>query len=239
MSNFSIIAAGQKFDIGVPVVLWNDISRGLSFYKSGKYLPRKATLDQLQKQINCFVYHHAVSYTAKSTYQGLVASGLSVNFIIDDDNNDGLATIYQCLDIVDIGYSHKPLNDNGPGVEIAYHPTAWNMPNAYSEANIKKYKVQPHKIMEDIVHGQKFKSFAPTDAQIKSCIALAYGMSLAFPNMKMEFPKDADGKVIKTTVSNPEGLLNHYHLTQQKIDCLGFPAEYVEEQVKIWQHLGL
>ncbi len=106
MSNFSIVVAGQKFDIGCRVVLWDQIG-GLSFYKSGKYLPRKSTLEQLQSQVNCFVYHHAASYTAKATHQGLLGRGLSVNFIIDDDNNDGLATIYQCLDVKDCGYSHN------------------------------------------------------------------------------------------------------------------------------------
>ena len=237
MSNYAVIAAGQNFNIGTRVVLWNEPT-GFSFYKNGKYIKRDKTIEKLQNEINCFVLHHSVDYKAKNTYNNLRSRGLSVNFIIDDDATDGIATIYQCLDIKDAGYSHKPLNLTGPGVEISYHPEAWEKPNLYSEKNRQKYKVSEHKTLKDTVHSQTRTVFAPTDAQVQACIALAYGISQAFPNMKMEFPKNANGEIIKTTVADPKGLLCHFHITKQKIDPAGFPCEYMEEQVKVWNKLG-
>lgn len=240
MDKYCIIVAGEKFDVGARVKLWND-SDGLSFYHLPKsYGKRKLTLTQLQEKIHCFVLHHSVTYTAKSTYTGLIGRGLSVNFIIDDDlGEDGIATIYQCLDVCDVGYSHKPLNFNGPGVEISYQPTAWLKPDAYSEANIKKYNVQPHQIVDDKVHGVTRKVFAPTEAQVKACVAIAYGLSQAFPEMKMEFPKDTSGQIVKSIVKNPSGLLMHANITTEKMDPSGFPLEKMEQDIKDWKLLGL
>lgn len=228
--NTSIIASGQKIDIGCRVILWDEAD-GFSFYKSGKYSPRSDTLEKLQKEIDCFVLHHSVTYTAKLTFGGLIGRGLSVNFIIDDDNVNGYATIFQCLDIKDVGWSHKPLNFKGPGVEISYQPTAWTLPGAYSENNINKYGVQHHDVIEDTIHGVKRKVFGPTEAQIKSCIALLSGFCQIFPLAVPEFPKDQSGKIIKTVSKNKKGLLAHFNVTGEKIDPMGFPFERVENEI--------
>lgn len=236
MDNHAIVVCGQKFDIGVRVVLWDE-PNGLSLYKS-KYGKRDLGIEELRKQVNSFVLHHSVTYRAKDTHNGLIGRGLSVNFMIDDDNVDGLATIYQCLDVKDAGYSHAPMNFAAPGVEICYYPNAWEKPNLYSIENQKKFKVSPHATVEDKIHGQKLKCFAPTQAQVKSCVALAYGLGLAFPEINMRFPRE-NGQIVKKMISNPKGLLNHYMITNQKIDAAGFPSEFMEEQLKIWERLGL
>ncbi len=238
MINYSIVVAGQKFDTGARVVLWDEPG-GFSFYKSGKYSSRKSDLTKLQTEVDSFILHHSVTYTAKSTYTGLLGRGLSVNFIIDDDSKDGIATIYQCLDVRDAGWSHSPMNFRGPGVEISYHPAIWDNPNYYSAANIKKHGVQPHPVVEDRIHGQKLKVNGPAESQVKACVALLHGISQAFPAMRMTFPRDAAGNIIKTVVPNPSGLLHHYNITKQKIDSAGMPNEELEKQLKIWNHLGL
>lgn len=229
--NTSIVAAGQKADIGCRVVLWDEPG-GMSFYKPKTFSPRSGSLEKLREQVNCFVLHHSVTYTAKLTFSGLIGRGLSVNFIIDDNDVDGYATIYQCLDIKDVGWSHKPLNFAGPGVEISYQPTAWTTPAAYSDDNVKKYGVQHHVAMDDTVHGAKRKVFGPTEAQVKSCIALLAGFCQLFPNAPVEFPKDKDGKIIKTVSKVQKGLLAHFHITNNKVDPMGFPFERVEAEVK-------
>lgn len=239
MENRSIVAAGVKFDIGSRVVLWDE-PKGLSFYKRGlKYVVRNNTLDELQSVIDCFVLHHAVSYTAKTTYNVLIGRGLSVNFIIDDDNVDGVATVYQCLDIKDYGQSQGHLNDNGPGVEIAYIPTAWSTPNAYSELNQKKMGVQPHEIVQDTIHGQNFKVFAPTAAQTNAVAALSWGICSLF-NIPGEFPKDKDGNFIKGVVNlnNYRGLLNHFNVTRNKIDAAGLDLKAIEDIVTLRMQCG-
>ena len=231
MTNSSIVASGKKFDIGCRVVLWNE-EEGLSFYPKGGYTPRKLSYKQLQNVVKCFVLHHSVTYTAHATFRGLLGRKLSVNFIIDDDVNDeGYATIYQCLDIKDYGWSHKPLNSAGPGVEISYHPQAWENKNLYSETNVKKWGVQPHNIEKDKVHGRGFNVFAPTEAQIKSSIALMAGMCRAFPNMKGTFPKDQDNQIYKTVANEQSNMLAHFHITRNKVDPMGFPFERAEKEI--------
>lgn len=229
--NTAIVAGGTAMDIGCRVVLWNE-EAGMSFYGKGKYTPRDATLQDLQKEIKLFVLHHSVTYTAKQTYSGLIGRGLSVNFIIDDDNVDGYATVYQCLDIKDAGLSHGPFNKSGPGVEICYHPTAWQTPNAYSPENIKKYGVQPHPKMKDTVHRMNLEVFGPTEAQIRSCTALLKGFCQLFPQVKPEFPKDGFGAVVKTVTADHKNLLAHFHITTNKVDPMGFPFAEVEKQLK-------
>lgn len=230
--NTCIVAAGEKFDVGSRVVLWDDFE-GLSFYKYNvKYGKRDVDLNELRKQIDSFVLHHSVTYTAKQTYNALLGRNLSVNFIIGDDNIDGVATIYQCLDIKDAGQSQTPFNNRAPGVEISYHVEAWSKPGLYSDHNVKVMGVQPHQVVTDTVHGSTLKVFAPTDAQVKAVVNLLVGFCNAFPAVNCAFPKGPDGKVARTLVRNPHGLLAHFQITTNKIDPAGFPFEEVEKQVR-------
>jgi hypothetical protein len=231
--NASIVASGVKKDIGCRVVLWDE-DGGFSFYKSGKLYRRDLSLSDLRKQISCFVVHHSVTYRASHMYNGLNARGLSVNFIIDDDiNDDGCATIYQCADIKDACWSHGPLNRAGPGVEISYMPQAWQDPNLYSERIQQKYDVLPHKLVEDMIRGHKFsKVFAPTDAQVKACARLLWGFSELFPDVKAEFPKRSNGEYIKAKIDNPNGFLNHYNITNRKVDAMGLDLEWLESEIE-------
>jgi len=235
MGNTSIVAAGKKFDCGCKVVLWNE-EGGLSFYAGGSYRPRYLSLQRLRDTITSFYIHHSVTYTAHSTYRALKARNLSCNFIIDDDVNvGGCATIYQCLDIKDYGFSQGSIyNRNGAGVEISYYPDAWDHVDRYSEYNRSKWGVCNHKVVSDDVNGYNLnKVFAPTDAQVKACIHLIYGYKKAFPNLKLKFPRDQDGKFLSKTVNENKkcGLLHHFNVTSRKVDALGFPTDYVEEEV--------
>ena len=237
--NTSIIVAGKKFNCGTRVVLWNE-EEGLSFYPKGKFGKRNLNLKQLREKINSFYIHHSVTYTAHSMFRGLLAQGLSCNFMIDDDiNENGCATIYQCLDVKDYGYTQGgKYNHNGAGVEIAYMPDAWSNPNRYSKINQKRFGVQPHKIISDQVRGHKFsKVFAPTDAQVKACLHLALGYKKAFPNLELKFPRDENGNFLSKTVKEEQkfGLLQHFHITTRKIDALGFPHDDFEKKLNdLW-----
>jgi hypothetical protein len=234
--NTSIVVCGKKFDCGSRVVLWNE-EEGLSFYApGGKYGARNLSLKELRKKIDAFYVHYSVTYTCHSMFRGIKARGLSCNFMIDDDvREDGCATIFQCLDVKDYGFTQGGIyNHNGAGVEISYYPDAWT-PGRYSIQNQKKWGVQPHEIVSGEVHGAKFKRlFAPTDAQVKACVNLINGYRKAFPDLKLEFPRDENGKHI-TTVAPPDqrkGLLHHYNVTRRKPDTVGFPTDYAEAEVK-------
>ena len=233
-TNRNIIVCGELVTVGCPIVLWTD-SPNYSFYKTGKFNHHNDNLEQLQSRLKTFVLHHSVTYSAKETYNGLIGRGLSVNFILDDDiNEEGFATIYQCLDVKDGGWSHKPLNDSGPGIEICYHPEYWTNSNLYSREKIKNNNIQPHDVIEDTIHGVTRKVFAPTSAQVASLTCLLAAFGHTFSNIKAQFPRNTDGTFLKTTLKHPEeyvGLMNHYNITKEKIDAMGLDLEVLEKDV--------
>lgn len=233
--NRSIIIGGKEVTVGCPVITYLE-PNGYSFYKNPpRFNPHNENYDELQNRIQHFVVHHSVTYTAKETYTGLISRGLSVNFIIDDDcDEDGLATIYQCLDVKDGGWSQKPYNNLGPGVEICYHPEAWKNVDLYSDSKVKNNKIQKHDIVTDVIHGQKLKCFKPTQAQVGSLILLLAAFCHAFPKIKPEFPKK-ENEYIKTVVNDLDkyfGLLNHYNITREKIDAIGLDLAAIEQAVQ-------
>jgi hypothetical protein len=227
-----IKAAGVGFDIGIPVRLWSD-EDGLNAYPLHHYKGRDVSFNELQDQIRQVVWHHSVTYRAKETFDGVAARGLSVNFIIDDDDVEGVATLYQCLDVKDIGYSQKANNHLGPGVEISYHPEGWSNPNLYSEENRIRHRTQPHPLVEETLHGQIFKGFAPTEAQMRTVFALAWGLGELFPAVPVHFPRASDGTVSSSLLSKPLdyiGHVCHYHIDGQKIDAFGLNVKRIEEE---------
>lgn len=229
--NNSIWAAGESFDIGCRVIKWDE-PEGLSLYPYKKFTSRNITFDKLKDQIDSFTLHHSVTWTAKQTYTALVQRGLSVNFAIEDDcDENGYATVYQFLDCKDAGWSQDPMNQRGPGVEICYQPVAWTKVDYYSESNRKKYNVPKHDIVRSTVHGQTFKTFAPTKAQVNSCVALMWGLCSLFPKINYFFPRDSKGNISTTVVKNPSGLLLHSNITRNKIDALGLDQKAMEKEL--------
>ena len=234
MTNTSIFAGEKTFNIGCRVVKWDE-PNGLDFTSLKKYSPRNCTYTELQQKIKQFTVHWSVTYRANHMFNGLKARGLSVNFMIDDDCNDnGFATIYQCLDCKHAGWSQGgKFNSLGPGVEISYMPQAWekNMYSAYSQ---KKWRVPPHETMVAPVHGTKLKVHLPTNAQIESLYQLLWGFSELFPNVPAKFPRTTQGFPITTKLEKPEeyvGFVSHYHLKRSKIDTAGLDYEKIEEEV--------
>lgn len=235
MVNTTIIAAGKSFDIGCRVILWNEPG-GYSFYKHNSVNLRDISYEDLNNKLTCFVVHYSNTYRSKNTYDILNMRGLSANFIIDDDVNNGCATIYQCADIKDVCKTHGIMNNFGSGVEISYQPDAFKNSELYSETNQKKYNVQPHNIVTDYVHGVRVsKVFTPTAAQVEACSRLAWGYTNLFPNIIPFFPRDKDKNIIRKSLSNIynyKGLIGHYHITRQKPDPVGFPFETLEKRIQ-------
>jgi hypothetical protein len=223
------------FDIGCKVIKWDE-PEGFSFIKSNNYNKRNYNFQKLQDKIQNFAVHWAANYRAKHVFNGLNYRKLSCNFIIDDDcDNNGFASIYQCLPIVYSGYSQgNGFNDLGAGVEIAYQPDLWNE-NRYDPNDMAKWKVPSHDNTIAKIHGTTLKVHLPTIAQMNSLKKLIYGYCSLFPKVKPEFPKYKDGTYITTTLNYPfnyNGLVNHYHLTKRKIDCAGLDMKDIEESVK-------
>lgn len=232
-----IIICDKDYSINCPTLTWKD-KNGFNSYPQKKFNFRNLKLEELKKQTSCFVLHHSVTYTAKDCYAVLVSRGLSCTFLIDDDNIDGYATLYQTLDVKEGAWSHGILNNFGAGVEICYMPQAWENRNLYSETNRKKFNVPNHKIVEDTVQGRKLQAFAPTDAQINTlkCLILTVCSALEIP---MIFPKDQNHQIIKTILSDPKshnGLLGHFNISKQKNDPAGLDLDYIEKYLEEFNH---
>ena len=228
-----IIICDKDYEIECPTVTWKDPG-GMNAYPFKKFNGRNLTLDQLKKQTSCFVLHHSVTYTAKTCYDVLVDRGLSCTFLIDDDDQNGYATLYQTLDVKEVAWSHKPLNSLGAGVEICYMPQAWENTNLYSESNRKKFKVPEHQIVEDTIQGKKLKVFAPTQAQMNTVQALVYAIcsNLSVPPV---FPRNDNGTISKSSIASPKdhkGLLGHFNITNQKFDPAGLDFEWLESKIQ-------
>lgn len=229
----------KSFDIGCPVIKWDE---GFSFIPRRKFNKRDISFNQLSHQITQFCVHYSVTYRASHMFNGLNARGLSCNFMIDDDINDqGYATIYQCLPIMYAGWSQGGgFNNLGPGVEISYMPQAWER-DMYTTALQKKWNVQPHDSIISAIHGTKLKVHLPTKAQIASLIQLMWGFSELFPNVPAKFPKNPQGFPITTKLDHPEkytGFVNHFHLKREKLDAFGLDMEMLENEINKRKEVG-
>ena len=225
-----IIICGEDYEINCPTVTWKD-ENGFNAYPYKKFNARNLTLEELKEKTSCFVLHHSVTYTAKSCYNVLVSRGLSCNFLIDDDYDiSGYATLYQTLDVKEGPWAQQPLNNAGAGVEICYMPQAWENSNLYSEQNRKKFQVPDHELVNDNLQGRLVKAFAPTSYQLNTlrCLIKTVCKALDIP---MIFPKDKNGNVIKTVISDPKnhkGLLGHFNINSQKYDPAGIDLDMLE-----------
>lgn len=232
-----IIICGKDYSISCPTLSWKD-KGGFNAYTNKKFNFRNLNLQELKKQTSCFVLHHSVTYTAADCNAVLVSRGLSCTFLIDDNDIDGYATLYQTLDVKEGAWSHGALNNNGAGVEICYMPQAWENSNLYSEKLRNKFKVPNHKIVEDNLQGKKLQVFAPTDAQINTlkCLVLTVCNALDIP---MQFPKDENGNITKKILKDPKshnGLLGHFNISQQKNDPAGLSLDYLEKYFEEINH---
>jgi hypothetical protein len=232
--NTSIFAVNKSFDIKCRVVKWDEPS-GLNFLPTGKYTKRNVKFEDLSKVLSQFTIHWSATYKASHMFNGLKMRGLSCNFMIDDDcDQNGYATIYQNLPIEYAGWSQGgPFNGYGPGVELSYQPAAWQE-NWYDANDQAKWKVPPHDTVEATINGTKLKVHLPTQAQMNSLYQLIWGYCELFPHIKPVFPRDGGGKLIYKKyngANNHVGLLNHYHITSEKIDAAGLDMEKIEKEV--------
>lgn len=227
--NTKIFYGDKSFDIKQRVIKWDE-SEGFNFTPNKKY--GKAT-----KPYSQFTVHWSATYTAKHTYTGLISRGLSCNFIIGDDLD---ATIYQCLDLINYGWSQgNGCNGLGAGVEVSYQGGAWAK-NFYTPALVKQYKVQNHEMVTAPIHGTKTKVFLPTEAQMNSLYNLIWGYCELF-EIPAKFPRDNKGNFLVTNLKDPteyKGLLNHYNISRGKMDTAGLDLQRIEDEVELRLKFG-
>ncbi|MBN2573011.1 MAG: N-acetylmuramoyl-L-alanine amidase [Deltaproteobacteria bacterium] len=234
----AIIAAGQPFDVGRTVVLWND-DQGFDGYQtrcidqtggccdfdSPRYGTRKGinkrTLAELQDVVSQFVLHFDGCVNSRSCFKSMhnrtrpgggSGCGLSAHFMIDTDG-----TIYQTLDLVERAYHAEQENSISVGVEICnrgrYNPNEMHKLPA-------EWRTRPRRIV--VINGARYDAYDFRPEQYESVVALTRTLLRIFPKMKPEVPEE-NGEVILDTLENPlafSGIVGHLHvdLDKQKWD---------------------
>jgi hypothetical protein len=211
-----IIYNNNYFDIEWPKVVLPFVRGGLK-HSSG--FAKKIHL----RKPKMFVCHWDVCLNSSSCFKVLENRGLSIHFTID---NDG--TIRQHLDMNHVAYhaGSRKWNEASIGVELsnAYYPkfNNWYKRHGFGEREI---------ISGVKVHGKTldpFLDFYPV--QIDALKALIKAVHLA-TGIKLVAPTT-------NTTSRPavlakfDGIINHYHLTKNKIDCANIDLPKLIKDIK-------
>ena len=195
------------------VILWSE-SDGLAA-QPGHYYDYSG---RPKRNVRLFVNHWDVCLNSKSCNDILNRSGISVQFLID---NDG--TIYQTMDMQHGAWhaGSERVNRASVGVEIsnAFYPkyADWYVQNGYGERPM---------VDDAWVNGVKldpFMGFYPE--QIEAAKALWKAVASA-SNVKLKTKLNQFGKVStkyekEIVYGKFEGVISHYHCYKGKIDCAG------------------
>lgn len=220
-----IIHNGNGFPIKWDkVVLW-DQPGGLKC-EPGTYTSWAGNED---RKPTFFVNHWDVCLSSSSCAKVLANRGISVHFCID---NDG--TIYQLLDTQHRAWQAggDMWNTKSIGVEIsnAFYPKYqdWYVKNGYG----------PRPVAKDVYcHGGKLEehlAFYPVQLEALKALWVAVHGATGIP---YECPTDASGKLVtgvdkRCARGEFKGFINHFNLTNRKIDCAGLDLVGMLKEVK-------
>jgi len=230
----AIVAAGQPFDVGRTVVLWND-EQGFDGYQtrcidqtggccdaeSPRYGVRKGmtqrTLENLQAVVSQFVLHFDGCVNSRSCFKSMhnrtrpgggSGCGLSAHFMIDTDG-----TIYQTLDLAERAYHAEQENSISVGVEICnrgrYNPDEMHKLPA-------EWRTRPRR--EVVINGARYHAYDFRPEQYDALVALTRTLLRIFPRMKPEVP-ERNGEIILETLPDPlsfHGIVGHLHVDLDK-----------------------
>jgi len=164
------------------------------------------------------VIHWDATLSANHCINILKKRNISTHFIID---NDG--TIIQLIPVKDVAYHAGNYNENSIGIDLsnAYYTkyNDWYIKNGFGSRPVIKSEV----------HGVKSTHLGYYPAQLDSLVALVNYLCKKY-DIEKNVPLDDKGRLI-TTVFEPavkkkfKGIICHYHLTKNKIDCQGLELD--------------
>jgi hypothetical protein len=232
MPGSEIIICGKRYDIGHPVVTFEDeggfsayvphrtddigkiyayspapgLAKRATRYRLRRSMGESTSLSRLKKVMRQVVVHLDGCRDAKMCFQVLHNErGLSIHFMVD---NDG--TVYQCLDLVHCAFQAGGVNEVSVGIEIQNRGDAARHPNYYKEGR---------QTVTCRVHGHQFLAYDFTDAQYEGMIRLGRVLARVF-DLPLVSPRTG-GTAVWTMISNPRafrGFLGHYHICREKWD---------------------
>lgn len=200
-------------------------------------------LPALQGVVDQFVLHYDVCGASRQCFRILHdLRGLSVHFMLDIDG-----TIYQTLDLKERAWHATVSNDRSIGIEIAnmgaYADNEKNpfdrwyardeqgaritVPQDMGDGGVRTpgFVGRPARpdLIEGEIHGRVLRQYDLTPQQYASLAKLTAALCRVFPNIEPDCPRDAEGRVLTRSLSDPElrafrGVLGHYHIQEDKAD---------------------
>ncbi len=200
------------------------------------------SLPDVQERIDQFVLHYDVCGTSRDCFRILHDTrGLSVHFMLDIDG-----TIYQTLDVKERAFHATIANDRSVGIEIANigaYPTMEGslLEKFYAKDQSDRWRIKlpdsrgtggvrtpgfigyPERLVTGDVQGQTLTMFDLTPQQYDSLIKLTATLSRALPKIKLDYPRDEHGALVRKALSQEEfasfqGVLGHWHIQTNKTD---------------------
>lgn len=231
-----IVVAGQRIDVGRPVVLWTnregfdayqtrciDDTGGCCNHPSTRYGARagleERSLEALQKVVSQFVLHFDGCVNSRSCFKSMhnrprpgggLGCGLSAHFMIDADG-----TIYQTMDVVERAFHAEIANSGSVGVEIC---NRGRVDRSEWSRLPPEYRTRPTRTV--LVNGEAHEAYDFRPEQYESLVALTRSLLRIFPRIKPEVP-ERDGQVVMDTLADPlafAGILGHFHIEKKKWD---------------------
>lgn len=197
-----------------------EIVHNLDLYESNTKSYRTSARIKTKKinSIREIVVHWDATLSAKHCINILNKRNISTHFIID---NDG--TIIQLIPVKDIAYHAGSHNSHTIGIDLsnAYYTkyNDWYVKNGFGARPVIKSEV----------HGKESTHLGYYPEQLESLEKLVNYLCDKY-NIEKSVPLNKDGKLI-TTVYDPavkkrfKGVICHYHLTKNKIDCQGLELD--------------
>ncbi|WP_438480636.1 N-acetylmuramoyl-L-alanine amidase [Oleiharenicola lentus] len=201
-------------------------------------------LADLRKHVDQFVLHYDECGLSKTCFRVLhIERGLSIHFMLDIDG-----TIYQTLDLRERAFHATTSNSRSIGIEIAnigaHSPGAaaarfklWYprdekgkprlTPAAQGDHGLfnKNYAGRPVRdaLVKGAVQGRALEQYDLTPEQYEALIKLTAALSRVFPEIKLDYPRDAAGKLVTkklpdASLEHYHGVLGHYHIQANKLD---------------------
>jgi N-acetyl-anhydromuramyl-L-alanine amidase AmpD len=205
--------------------------------------PRPLDLPALQEIVDQFVIHYDDEGISKRCFAVLQRRHLSVHFLLDLDG-----TIYQTLDLRERAYHATIANSRSVGVEMAgigaFSPDqakplkAWYQDDTSGRLRIVAppeigdlgqhrpgFIARPARpqLVQGTINGHALEQHDFTPEQYAALIKLTAALHRALPRIKLDYPRDAAGRLITHKLSdkaldNYHGILGHFHIQTNKID---------------------
>jgi hypothetical protein len=255
--SMAFILGRCAYDIGTPVVKWDDEDGYDGYKRPLRVKPRKNGVEDIKQ----LLVHHSGQdrKDPKTMYRVLWDERrLSVHFALDEFAKPvgvlGAGPII--WQFVDCDYNAKHaggMNLTSIGIEVCHYPCAWEgkhfgergNPGYYSDKNNAKKNNVPHRIVKQPVHRKNLEVFAFTNAATDALARLYAGCWVAIGHQRKggfegewefspRFPRDSNGDIPFSVVENPKkwiGLITHRQCSKRKWDPGGFDHDYFEDLV--------